>query len=59
MKKGIRYILTGFFGLALAAIIVVACIAGVRSRQHIRCSGLEVAVLDSMQNSFVSKADVK
>lgn len=59
MKKGIRYILTGFFGLALAAIIVVACVAGVRSRQHIRCSGLEVAVLDSMQNSFVSKTDVK
>ena len=59
MKKSFKYILTGFCGLALAAVIVVACIAGTRSRQHVRCTGLEVAVLDSMQNSFVSKTDVK
>ena len=59
MKKSFKYILTGFCGLALAAVIVAACVAGTRSRQHVRCTGLEVAVLDSMQNSFVSKADIK
>ena len=59
MKRAFKYILTGFCGIALAALIVVAYIAGARSRQHVRCSGLEVAVLDSMQNSFVSRADVK
>lgn len=59
MKRSVKYILTGFCGLALAAVIAVAFAAGARSRQHVRCSGLEVAVLDSMQNSFVTKADVK
>ena len=59
MKRYVKYILTGFCGLALAAVIVVAAAAGARSRGQVRCSGLEVVVLDSMQNSFVSGKDVK
>lgn len=59
MNTTIRYILTGFFGLVLAACIVMAFTAGTKARKTLTCTGLEVVILDSMQNSFVSKADVK
>ena len=59
MKQTVRYILTGIGGTLLAACMIVAVCAGSRSRQSLRCTGLEIAVLDSMRNSFVSKADVK
>jgi cell division protein FtsQ len=51
--------LLGFCGLCLIACIVVAFTAGANSRKSITCTGLEVAILDSMENSFVSKGDVK
>lgn len=59
MKRYVKYILIGFCGLCLAACIIVAFTAGANSRKSITCTGLEVVILDSMQNSFVSKADVK
>jgi cell division protein FtsQ len=37
----------------------MAAIAGARSRKSIRCEGLQVVIIDSMQNGFVSRADVK
>ena len=59
MKRVVKYILIGFCGLALAACIIVAFTAGANSRKSLTCTGIRVAVLDSMQNSFVSRADVK
>ncbi len=59
MKRAVKYILLGFCGLCLIACIVVAFTAGANSRKSITCTGLEVAILDSMENSFVSKGDVK
>lgn len=59
MKRYVKYISLGFCGLCLAACIIVAFTAGASSRKSIRCTGLEVVILDSMQNSFVSRADVK
>ena len=59
MKRYVKYILLGLCGLCLAACIIVAFTAGANSRKTITCTGLEVAILDSMQNSFVSKADVR
>lgn len=59
MKRKIRHILTGFCGAALAACIIMAVTAGAKSRKGIRCEGLEVVILDSMQNGFVSKADIR
>ncbi len=59
MKRYVKYILLGFCGMCLAACIIVAFTAGADSRKSIKCTGLEVAILDSMQNSFVSKADVR
>ncbi len=59
MKRYVKYILLGFCALTLAACIVVAFIAGAGARKSITCTGLDVMIRDSMQNSFVSKADVK
>lgn len=59
MKRSVKYILTGICGLALAACIVTAFTAGAGVRKSIRCTGLEVVILDSTQNSFVSAKDVK
>lgn len=59
MKRTLKYILTGTCGILLAASIILAFTAGSNARRSIKCTGLEVVVLDSMQNSFVSRADVK
>jgi cell division protein FtsQ len=59
MNSTVKYILTGICGLALAACMVMAFTAGTKARKTLTCTGLEVVILDSMQNSFVTKADVK
>lgn len=59
MKRAVRYILLSLAGLSLTACIVIAVTAGMSQRKAIRCTALDVAILDSMENSFVSKADVK
>ena len=59
MKRAVKHILTGICALGLAACIVMAFTAGAGARRSIRCTGLEVVVLDSLQNSFVSAKDVK
>lgn len=59
MKKVLRHILTGTAGATLAACIILAFTAGTASRRAILCQGLEINILDSLQNSFVTAADVK
>lgn len=59
MKRAVRYILLSLAGLSLTACIVIAVTVGMSQRKAIRCTALDVAILDSMENSFVSKADVK
>ena len=59
MKKVVRHILTGLCWAILLACIVMACTAGSKAKRSVMCTKLDVAVLDSMQNSFVSRADVK
>lgn len=59
MKRILKYIMLGCCGAALAACIALAFTAGQDSRKAIRCKGLEVVILDSLQNSFVSGSDVK
>lgn len=39
--------------------IVCSFIAGKQARKGFRCERLEVVILDSLENSFVSKADIK
>lgn len=59
MKKVIKYSLTVFCGILLAACIIVAFTAGVNSRKVMMCEGVKIAIKDSLENSFVTKADVK
>ena len=59
MKKILKYIFVGICGAALAACIVIAFTAGVSSRKSLRCTGLQVTILDSSRNTFVSRKDVK
>lgn len=59
MNKTLKYILTAIGGVLLAACLILAFTAGSKVRRAVKCTGLEVVVLDSMRNSFVSKSDVK
>ena len=59
MNKIVKYILIGVCGALLAGILVASYIAGKESRKGLVCKGLEVAIMDSLENSFVSKKDVK
>ena len=59
MKKILKYVLIGICGAMLAALLAVSFLAGKEARKGLVCKGLEVAILDSLENSFVSKADVR
>ncbi len=59
MKKILKYILLAFCGSSLAACFILAFTAGANYRKSIRCTELKVAVLDSMENSFVSRGDIR
>lgn len=59
MTKGIRYTVIGIFGAALAVCMACSFIAGSALRSDLRCERLHVEILDSMENGFVSKSDIK
>lgn len=59
MKKVLKYVLIGICGALIAAVLVISFLAGKESRKGLVCKGLEVVILDSLENSFVSKADVR
>lgn len=59
MKRTIRYILYSVSAGVLAACILLAVMAGRSSRESILCKGLNVVILDSHENNFVSEADIK
>jgi cell division protein FtsQ len=59
LKKTLKYVLLGLCGALLAAAIVLAYLAGKDSRRTIRCEGVDIVILDSMKNSFVSENDVR
>ncbi len=59
MNKTVKYIITGVCGLILAACMIVAFTAGVSSRKVIACKEICIRVTDSLENSFVTRADVR
>lgn len=59
MKKTVRNIILILIGILIAGVIVVSYIAGRESRKPLVCKGLDVVVLDSLENDFVSAADVR
>ena len=59
MNKVLKYVLIGLCGALLAALMVVSFLAGREARKGLVCKGVEIVILDSMENSFVSEADVR
>ena len=59
MNKTLKYILLSLCGAVLAACMVFSYIAGNTFRKSCRCERLQVRVLDSMENHFVSGSDIK
>lgn len=59
MNKAIRYTIIGICSVLLAAVMTASVIAGQARRRPVKCIGLEVTVLDSMENGFVSRKDVR
>lgn len=59
MNRAIRYILYLIFAGVLLTCIFLAVLAGRNSREVILCKGLNVEILDSLENNFVSKEDIK
>lgn len=58
MNKVLKYILISLGGALLAAVLVLSYLAGMEARSGIVCRGIEVSILDSMENDFVSKKDI-
>ena len=59
MNKTWKYIIIGFCGALLAVAFAFAYAAGVESRRVLKCERLEVEIIDSLHNSFVTPGDVK
>lgn len=59
LKKTLKYVLLGLCGALLITAMVLSWLAGRESRRSVRCKGLDIVILDSMKNSFVSENDVR
>lgn len=58
MNKILKYILTGVCGFLMAAVTVISYLAGQKEREGLVCKGIEIVILDSTSNSFVSEKDI-
>ena len=59
MNKTLRYILLATGAAVLAVCICCSFMAGRQLRSTYSCQGVEITIKDSLENSFVSAADVK
>lgn len=59
MNKALKHTLLGLCGGLLVICIACAFIAGRHARKGFICEQLEVVILDSLENSFVSESDIK
>ena len=59
MSKITKYSLLSLCGVLLVFCMACSFIAGTALRKEKKCTRLEVNILDSLENCFVSKADVK
>ena len=59
MNKPLKYILLSICGGIIACCIVCSYIAGSKLRRSCTCNRIEVTVLDSLHNQFVTAADIK
>lgn len=59
MKLVLKHILTICCSILLAVCIILAIVAGTNSRKVILCKEVKIEIVDSLENSFVTKSDVK
>ena len=59
MNRIFKYIVQALCGTLIVFCITCSFIAGQKIHRHQKCLKLEVAILDSMHNNFVSKADIR
>ena len=59
MSKVTKYTLLSLCGVLLVFCIACAFVAGTSVRKDLKCTRLDVRIVDSLENSFVSRADVK
>ena len=59
LTKTLKYIVILLVGALIIGTMGVAVLMGRQSRKPLVCKGLEVVVLDSLENDFVSRKDVK
>ena len=59
MNKILKYILLGISGLLIAACMIIGFTSGSNARKSILCKDISIVILDSLENRFVTKADVR
>lgn len=59
LNRTVRYIITIATVVLVFGTAAVAVIAGRNSRKPLVCKSLDVVIVDSLENDFVNKADVK
>jgi cell division protein FtsQ len=59
LNRTVRYIITIVTVVLVFGTAAVAVIAGRNSRKPLICKSLDVVIVDSLENDFVNKADVK
>jgi len=59
MNRAVKYTLLSLCGGLIVVCIACSFIAGKHVRKGLRCERLEVVISDSLENGFVSEADVK
>lgn len=59
MRRIFKHIIQGICGVLLVSGIACSFVAGQKIHRHQKCLRLDVRILDSLDNSFVSKADIR
>lgn len=59
MSKVTKYTLLSLCGALLVFCIACSFVAGTSARKELKCTRLEVRIIDSLENSFVSMEDVR
>lgn len=59
MNKAAKNIVMLIVGIVILAGIALAVMSGKENRKALTCKGVEIEILDSLENDFVSKADIR
>lgn len=59
MNKAVRNIIAILIGVIIFGVVAVSVLAGKASRAPLKCTGIDVVIIDSLDNDFVSEEDVK